>query len=351
MCGGDVYCYREAKTECKDEYLRSSALKENTELVLKLRKAEAFLEGKVLDEKGNAVKGALVSAYSGDGQKAHGNTDNDGKYQLKVAKTDSLEGKTWEVGATYKPVGSSTCYQSEDQKVVMETNQTSVPDLKLEVWATLPQSQSYEFQVEKGWSYTLSDGFQIRIPGNAIKTREKNVKIMIEPAIAGLPDNDEEDNLRYGYKISVYERESGKRILEKFNKKIMFCFRFSKAWIEKLGVRASDIRPAYFSEMSNSWQPIKSFTTELKDGVYSIFFQTDHLSSWALAASRSGAVVRLGDINGDGGIGLEDAILALQICSEFPSAADVEINAEADADGDKKIGLAEAIYILKTFAQ
>jgi hypothetical protein len=218
----------------------------------------------------------------------------------------------------------------------------------LKVWAELPPVQAYEFQVEKGWSYTLSDGFQIRIPGNAVKTREKNVKIMVEPAIAGLPDNDEEDNLRYGYNISVYEKESGKRILEKFSKKIMFCFRFKDSWIKEIGVAASDIRPAYFSEMSESWQPIKSFVTELKDGVYHIFFQTDHLSSWALVASRTGAIQTTpGDVNGDSSIGLADAILALQVCSESQTPAGVQISTAADADGDSKIGLAEVIYILR----
>lgn len=350
MCGSaSNSCYREAKTGCQEQYLRDSSLKEDTEVVLVLRKAEAYLEGKVLDEDGNPVKGALVSAYSEDGQNAHGNTDKDGMYKLQVAKADSIEGKTWEVSATYKPAGSSTCYQSQAEDVVMETDQTPVPDLNLESWADLPPVQAYEFKVENGWSYTLSDGLQIRIPPNAVKTREKNVKIMIQSEIAGLPDNDEDNNLRYGYNISVYEKDSGKQILEKFNKKIMFCFRFSKAWIDNLGVRASDIRPAYFSEMSNSWQPIKSFIPELKDGMYKIFFQTDHLSSWGLVASRTGAVqTALGDVNGDSGVGLADAILALQLCSESPTSADVKITTAGDADGDGKIGLAEVIYILQS---
>ncbi|OQX21513.1 MAG: hypothetical protein BWK80_33125, partial [Desulfobacteraceae bacterium IS3] len=244
MCGSaSNSCYKESKTECKDQYLRASSSREDTDVVLVLRKAESFLEGRVLDESGKPVRSALVSAYSRDGQKSHGNTDADGKYKLQVAKADSIEGKTWGISAAYKPLGSSICYQSQEQEVSMETS--PVPDLMLEKWAELPPVQAYEFEVEKGWSYTLSDGFQIRIPGNALKTLEKNVKIMIEPAVAGLPDNDEEDNLRYGYKISVYERESGKRILEKFNKKIMFCFRFREAWIKEIGVAASDIRPAY----------------------------------------------------------------------------------------------------------
>lgn len=51
----------------------------------------------------------------------------------------------------------------------------------------------------------------------------------------------------------------------------------------------------------------------------------------------------VGDINGDGIADLKDVIVALQIVTGQSSA---EIFQEADVDGDGRIGLAEAIMIL-----
>jgi len=52
-----------------------------------------------------------------------------------------------------------------------------------------------------------------------------------------------------------------------------------------------------------------------------------------------------GDINEDGIVNLQDAILILQLCSEStPSSA---IYKEADISGDEKLGMEEAVYILQ----
>ena len=54
-------------------------------------------------------------------------------------------------------------------------------------------------------------------------------------------------------------------------------------------------------------------------------------------------LVKVGDVNGDGQVNLKDLIRALQIVTgQTPD----EIMEEADADGDGRIGLVEAIFIL-----
>jgi hypothetical protein len=51
-----------------------------------------------------------------------------------------------------------------------------------------------------------------------------------------------------------------------------------------------------------------------------------------------------GDVNGDGFVTLTDAVLALQILTNF---AVQEIHSAADVDGDMAVGMAEAAFILQ----
>jgi hypothetical protein len=55
-----------------------------------------------------------------------------------------------------------------------------------------------------------------------------------------------------------------------------------------------------------------------------------------------------GDIDGNGGVNLADAILALQVISRITTIGTV--HKEADVNGDGRIGMAEAIYILQKIA-
>jgi hypothetical protein len=55
-----------------------------------------------------------------------------------------------------------------------------------------------------------------------------------------------------------------------------------------------------------------------------------------------------GDVNNDGNVDLLDAVSALQVCVGIKS--EKEVNANADVDGDGKIGTAEVIYILQKAA-
>ena len=54
--------------------------------------------------------------------------------------------------------------------------------------------------------------------------------------------------------------------------------------------------------------------------------------------------IAVGDVNGDGAVNLEDVIMTLQIVTGQTVES---IYLEADADGDGRIGVAEAIMILR----
>lgn len=55
-------------------------------------------------------------------------------------------------------------------------------------------------------------------------------------------------------------------------------------------------------------------------------------------------LIRIGDLNGDGFIDLEDAIYGLLVLTNMDTG---QLYKEADVDGDGKIGMVEIVYILQ----
>jgi hypothetical protein len=58
----------------------------------------------------------------------------------------------------------------------------------------------------------------------------------------------------------------------------------------------------------------------------------------------------MGDVNGDGDIGLEDMVSALQIITASSPGEEI-INQEADVNNDLKIGLEETIFLLQQLGE
>ncbi len=245
-CGGTSNsCFKESKQSCKDYCTRrrDSSLEG---IVLELREANVFIEGKVLGEdRETPAEGAFVSAYSGDGQKADGYTDENGIYRLQVAPEDDTEGSTWKLSATYKQVGDNTNYRSDEKTADTSGAGDTVagPELILKRMGKLPPSETHEFRVEEGWSHTLSDGVQIQVPANAIRTLKKEAKITIEPRINGLPSNANYRTVNYGYDIVLYEKGTAKEIAEDFNKDVLITLRYTDQQLAKSGISEANIRP------------------------------------------------------------------------------------------------------------
>ena len=349
LCSGvRTYCYREAKIDCRWRYLNNKKRTDET-ITLDLRDADTFLEGKVIRNQ-TPIAGAYVSAYSQDGQKVHAYTDQNGVYQLQVARSDTKEGNTWKISAAYKPGEENIYYRSNETSFQISGTEptVSVSNLSLNEMEILPGTETYTFNVEKSWTRTLSDGTQIQIPANAmpIQRKETEVKITIEPRVEGLPDNLEYQIVNYGYAVTAREKKSSREILEKFNTEVLFIFRYTDAQLSALGISESDIRPAYFSESANAWQPVKSFTIDKTNNKVS--FHAKHFSIWSLVASRFNDQQREpggpGDINASGAVGFDDVFVGLRIFSH-PSLT--RVYKEADINGDGKIELSEVIHILK----
>lgn len=82
-----------------------------------------------------------------------------------------------------------------------------------------------------------------------------------------------------------------------------------------------------------------NWTLKVKDGTA---IDTGNLEAWTLKIFGT-TWPENGDVDGNGDIGLSDAVLALQVCTGL----DVSVNVDAALNGDKKIGIDEVIYILQ----
>jgi gluconolactonase len=84
-----------------------------------------------------------------------------------------------------------------------------------------------------------------------------------------------------------------------------------------------------------------------KDG--KTLFITAKTAVYSLAMSVKGVSYSVaGDVNGDGDVNLEDAILALKIMSGISLTETINLN--SDVNGDNRIGMEEVVYILQVVA-
>jgi hypothetical protein len=336
---------------------------------LTLRETDTVLAGTVLDTStGKGVKGAFVYAYSGDGQNASGVTaDDSGAFQLKVARAGEGEGDSniWSVSATWEPSDSSIYYRSSTETIdISGTDYTvTVPELSLEASGTPASAEVYEFSSASGGNCLLSGAGTAsggkkqdsaaqaqgltgaEIPANVISAGQaQTLKITVDPQTQGLPETATDQLVGPGYAVAMYSKETGKKFDSDLNKEITLTFSYTDEQFSGRGIGETNIRPAYFLEASGSWQPVKNFTIDTEKNT--VTFRTDHLSVWALTAPRAGEA-EPGDVNNDRFPGkMNDAILALQVCAGSGASA----YKAADMNGDGKIGLAEAISILRNLS-
>ncbi|MCP4112186.1 MAG: choice-of-anchor D domain-containing protein [Desulfobacteraceae bacterium] len=259
----------------------------SSQAVLKLREADIYLEGKVLDQNGSPVDDAFVSAYSKDSQTTQRRTDSSGAYSLHVAQAGTTAGNAWTVNAVKKEKGDTTYYRS--QKAGVSTCGTdevfTAPDLTVESAGTFPASVTRRFQVDDTWTLTLEDGFHIEIPSLTVETRKQTVMVTVEPLVDSLPHNTTNHIVNNGYSIILIEKETGKQLHE-LNNDVILSFSYTDEQLATMGIDESDIYPASYSTLSQMWYPKQNFI--LDEASNKVIFRTRHVSgTWALVTAET----------------------------------------------------------------
>jgi hypothetical protein len=98
-----------------------------------------------------------------------------------------------------------------------------------------------------------------------------------------------------------------------------------------------------FSLIASSASPARILVAD-HDLIQVIYNDTTRDYKWVKAASWT--IGGAGDVNGDGSIGLADAIVAMQVGAGITPSGTAAMK-EADVNADGKIGLDEAVYILQ----
>ncbi|MDM8524702.1 BACON domain-containing carbohydrate-binding protein [Desulfococcaceae bacterium HSG8] len=269
----------------------------SSEVLLKLRRADTWLEGKVIDESGQPVEDAYISAYSPDGQRTDGYTDSEGLYRLHVAREENEDANIWTVSAAHKSPGDYTYSRSVRTRHNISGTDAivTIPVLLLKNMGQLLPTELHEFEAEKGWDRSLSDGVRIQIPADAVPTLPTKpsklspsaedesgdkINVVIETRV-NLPETAENRNISYGYYIAGYDKK-GVELSSPFNTNAVVTFCYTDEQLEKLDIEESDIRPAFLLEESNSWMPVKSYTIDREAD--KVTFEMDHFGLWSLVA-------------------------------------------------------------------
>ena len=113
-------------------------------------------------------------------------------------------------------------------------------------------------------------------------------------------------------------------------------FHFTKLWFDSNG---------YMTAFSAK-DPTMGLDIDPSNAFFQKLITVDGLDYYRNTMGK--ARPHLGDVDGEHGVGLEDAISAMRILSGYPLSPNAV--QEADVDGDGRIGLPEAIYILQKVA-
>jgi hypothetical protein len=81
--------------------------------------------------------------------------------------------------------------------------------------------------------------------------------------------------------------------------------------------------------------------------------QAGNLSDEAQVTVVQASMLQAGDINGDRAVDLKDALLAFRVINRkaLPEGLSPYGEKGVDVNGDGKVGLAEAVYILKALSE
>lgn len=258
------------------------------------------LLGLVVDANGNALsgqsvrngnKGGVASAQE-VGRTTSGNIfpSGNGSYNFRLPITYPSGGRPGRVTGRIKIAGTSFDVNTAiDRNVVAGAAGPAQEGLRtfvVDPFAGLPDVRPAEFDDRVGFTTTLADGTQIKIPPGAVPlgAADRNeagqglVRVTITPTYNLFPTRQFAEAGRYGFEIALTAVVSGRRITEDLLAPMQVTLRYGPADFQENGIRESQLRAA--RSTGREWAPAASFTAD--PGTNRLSFQTTQLGLWAL---------------------------------------------------------------------
>lgn len=230
-----------------------------TEVVMQFLEPDAAIVGTVLITDTTAgtstsvAANAEVSAWSQNGQHRWTIADENGAYTLTVQS-----GSTWYVSAWWHDSLGHPPYHTsgEIEVVVAQAGQINQDLFIVAEDYLLPESMETVFEVNEAHSVTLDDGTVIDIPSGAIPVEDtdgEDVRMVITPLTAGLPNSYATDAVDYGYDIQIYNQHSGDEVTADLNADIVITYQYEDATLAKMDADESTLAPVVRTTRDSKW--------------------------------------------------------------------------------------------------
>jgi hypothetical protein len=263
---------------------------------------DEFIEGTVLDDKGDHLEGAFVWAWSVDGQSKEVYSGEFGYFRFDV-----MAGDVWHVGADYrhnltnKNVINPVPLEVEREEVIDLTFTPSV-NVELSLHPVLlekmPALESEGFDPSIDFTKTLDDGTKIFIPANSFMKRsgrrsfkweqEDEVRITVVPFTSGMPRKSNNKPLSYGYDITFTDSNgsdvgSMPSLSRSKEKLARISIPFSQEELDASQASASDLKLSFYSTFTSPPQWVEAQKVTVSDGY--VHGWVDHFSKWAITVA------------------------------------------------------------------
>ncbi|OGZ99368.1 MAG: hypothetical protein A3C07_03290 [Candidatus Sungbacteria bacterium RIFCSPHIGHO2_02_FULL_47_11] len=241
------------------------------EVAVSFRSPDALIRGTVLLESTPAE--AFVAAWSEKGGYAETKSGSDGKYSLRVNRSDVWHAyaKKEYQGVFYKSSESTLSIVSEGAEVSQ--------DLVLLSDRILPKPISTAVVADKPSTVALEDGATVAVPANSVAS-SGGATITIKPD-AETPKQGNHDVVGIGYEVSIFDDKG--QAVSNLNTAVTVSIPYDPEELKKKELTPKDLKIAFWDEKAGVWKELP--VSIVNEEEHTVSAAVDHLTRFAIVAA------------------------------------------------------------------
>ncbi len=216
---------------------------------------------------------AFIWAWSDTGGYTDTESENNGKYTLKVAPDD-----VWHIAALSER--DRKVFKGSEAVLTIGTRPTLSHDIDLAALnVTLPDPVTATAESDQLSVVTNTEGVKLAVPANSASAQGA-LTLSIAPEIV-TPSQGSSRVIGYGYDIDVRTQDGLK--VNSFNSDLTVTIPYDPIEVAKLGLKPSELSLQYWDDARYSWQQVRNALVNEKD--HTITSSIGHLTKFAIIAS------------------------------------------------------------------